>query len=66
MTLTDAEGVSITPIWHLVIGVPLAPFEPRLAFGARSGATGNAVDLDNINVQYVEKECEGFCISPQR
>ena len=69
VTLTDAGGVSITPIWHLsligvVAGVPLAPFEPRLAFGARSGGNGNAVDLDNINVQYVEGECEGFCISP--
>ena len=71
VTLTDAGGVSITPIWHLsligvVAGVPLAPFEPRLTFGARSGGNGNAVDLDNINVQYVEEECEGFCISPRR
>ena len=63
VTLTDAGGSSITPISNFDLtgvvkgGVPLAPFETRLAFGARSGGGGNAVDLDNIDVQYFPVGC---------
>jgi hypothetical protein len=61
VTLTnDFTGETFTPISNYdlsgveVGGVPLLPYEGRIAFGARTGVAVEYVDIDNVNVQFFQ------------
>jgi len=60
VTLTDGGGTSITPFLNfdlssvVVAGVPFGPYDARLGFSTRTGDSQESVDLDNVQVRYLD------------